>query len=303
METAIVKHTQLQVSTSNVRVLSEESKNLPNVKLTPDEQYYFHAGDTLTIKQYETLKVKDQNAGYEGKDLARYHIGNCLEHVYQLVGLTRDKWPTGEFAKRIAKFIQDSYPFICPEELIKAVEFGLQGKFPTTKHDGKSIFEHYGVMDLIYISDLMNAYVKFRYDKKVSVDQKVEVAKLPARDQIVEMLRKDDECVKLMIKDAFEKFKADPEDKVNWLRDSWFDWLVDLGLIEYDRERLNAKFHEMRRLRFDLSKSQCMHNVRVITIYEAFEKLLTAENPFEIFERVTYLNLHLLGNLRTAKDA
>lgn len=300
METALVKSNQLQVSMSNV--IRESGRNLP-AGLTPDEQYYFHVGDCLTIKQYEELKVKDPNSGHQGKELARYHIGNCLEHVYQLVGLTREKWPTGDFARRIARFIQDTYPFIAPEELIKAVEFGLQGKFPTTKHDGCSIFEHFGVMDLIYISDLMNAYVKFRYDKKVSVEKKIEISEMPARDRIVEMLRKDDECVKALIKEAFEKFRQEPPEQVTWLRDAWFEWLVYIGLLEYNRDVLNAKFNEMRRVRFDKTPQQCMHEVRVIAIYEMFEKLKDVENPFEIFDRCTYLNLNLLGKLRTAKNA
>jgi hypothetical protein len=282
--------------------------NLPqvstsNLKLTEDEKYYMQLGEKYTIRQYEELKIKDTNCGFEGIDLARYHIGNCLEHVYQMVGLKKENFPTGELAKRIGKFVCDTFPFIAPDELIKAVEFGLQGKYPAVKKDGSSIFEHYQVMDLTFINEFMQAYVKFRYDKKEIVNYKIEQSKLPPRDQIIEMLKKDDISVKEMIQLAFDKYKADRDDKVDWFRTSWFDWLTYTGFIEYNRDVLNEKFKYMRSRFPRLTPGQCKHRVRVIAIYEAFDSLIDQQSPFEIlFENNTYLNIDLLNVLHNTKN-
>lgn len=302
MPNEIVKHKELQINTSETSsvVIVGEQKAAVNLKLTADEQYYFNTDNTLTIKQYEELKVVCKNTGYKGAALARYHIGNCLMHVYQLVGLTKDKWPSGELAKSIARFIQDTYPFIAPNEIIKSVEFGLQGRFVTTNYDGRSIFEHYGVMDLIYISDILNAYVKFRYDKTVSIESKKEMEKakkIPVRQQIIEMLKKDDDTVKIMLTDAFNRYIQNPAERVNWIRDAWFEWLVDIGLLKYDKERLNAHYNAIKVKNSKMTTEQIMHEVRIIAIYELFEMIKDEPKPLNLFIDVTYINTVLLQSL------
>lgn len=274
--------------------------------LNDDEKYFLQTETEHTIRQYETLKIKDTNSGHEGAALARYKIGMALSEVWEIIGLKKENHPSVELAKKIARYIQDTFPFITPGELVTAVIFGIQGKYVNTNSEGKSIFEHYGVMDIPYINTFMQLYVRFRYEKKVLIEQKIENAVIPTKEIIVDLMLKDDAAVKSMIIDAFNRFKADPEDKVNWLRDYWFDWLCDIGMIEYDKENLNERFREMKKksIAFDkLTNTDCIHMVCLEKIYELFETLKEDENPFEIFNTVTYLNPETYRKLGHVKQA
>ncbi len=293
--------------------LQTTAQNLPATTfkiLNDDEKYFLKVDQEYTIKQYESLNIQDDNAGYKGSQLARYHIGNALNQVFEMVGLKKECYPSMDLSKQMARFIQETFPYISPSELITAVVFGLQGKYNNLNSDGKSIFEHYGVMDIPYINTFMQLYVKYRYEKKVSIVQKVEKSSLPTKDVVMDRLQRDDAAVKELIIQAFHQYKTfrelygeeNDEERVTWLRDTWFYWLVDIGLIQYDRIKLNQLYNiVVAKRRRELNSSQCMHVVCVDQIYELFERLREQENPFEIFDHVTYLNADTYSQFGIAK--
>jgi hypothetical protein len=291
------------ITTSNSSLQHSNTFSVAN--LTPDELYYLKLEKEYTIKQYEDLKIKDEGgSGLEGEKLARLHIGNCLLKMYELVGLKKENHPSDDLAKQISRYIQKTFPYIAPIEILKAIEMALQGKFPATRKDGSSILEHFQVMDLTYINEILQGYVKFRYDKKENALKKInEVESRPARDQIIKMLIDDDKAVKDLIIQAFNRYVADPNDRVTWLRDAWFDWLVDLEIVQYDKELLNSRFKVVRDRRPELSSKECQHLVKVHSIYDAFENIKEKENPFEIFNNVSYVSPYLINILiNTKKD-
>lgn len=283
--------------------LARIPSNLPTTtfKLNSDELFFVKNDVEHTIKQYETLKIEDPMIGYKGAELARYHIGKALEQMFELVGLKKENYPSRELGRSFSRYIQDTFPFINPYEIVTAVEFGLQGKYNNLKSDGKSIFEHYGTMDLPFINTFLQAYVKFRYEKKIAITQKIEQSAVPNRAQAIDFLKKDDEAVKSLILEAFAQYKKAPNDKVNWLRDAWFHWLTDIGLIPYDKQKLNERFKAVKKVRWDLSPAECFHIVCVENIYEMFARLIDEAEPFNIFNNVTYVNSDTLSLLRNAK--
>lgn len=285
--------------------LAKIPSNLPTTtfKLNPDELFFINNDQKHTIKQYETLKIEDNLVGYKGAELARYHIGKALETMFELVGLKKENYPSRELGRTFARYIQDTFPFINPYEIVTAVEFGLQGKYNNLKSDGKSIFEHYGTMDLPFINTFMQAYVKFRYEKKVAITNKLENSIVPTKAEVIELMKKDDEAVKSLLREAFKQYKESPGDKVNWLRDSWFHWLTDIGMIPYDKEKLNERFRQVKKVRWDLSSGDCFHIVCVEKIYEMFARLKDEDKaePFADFDYVTYINADTYKQLGHAK--
>ncbi len=249
--------------------------------LTVDEKYYAEIG--LSIKQIEEQKIADRNAGFSGAELARYRIGESLETVYGLIGLNRDRWPTKELGQKIAKFIQRNYSYLAPEEIVDAFEFAIDGKFP-------SKLEHHGTMDLIYISELLKAYVKFRYDKKESLNNKIEMSKQPTIDDVKEMMIKSDEALKNSIMEAFSFIKRGEENPFEIVMGDWFDWLVEIGFMEYDATWLNEKYNFIKKANLKWSKWQCTNFAKNLAVKKALESKVKDEKPFELFNSVSYVD-------------
>lgn len=287
--------------------LIRQDHQLPTItcKLSQEEEYFYRLDKNYTIKQYADLKLKDVNSEYKGEELARYHIGNALQKMYELIGVPRENWPEGETARRIAKYIQRTFPFIAPIEIIDSVEFALQEKFPIKRKDGSTMLDHYRQVNLKFISEFLQAYVKWRYEKKAKLIEKIGDGKAPPYHIIVDMLIKDDQVVKQAIKEAFELYKkAEPENKKDhllFIRDIWFDFMVDTGIIKYDSVELNQKYKTIRESNHKISSADAKHQVRMFAMAQAFDKLIDVENPFEIFNHTTYVSWNVLKLYHSGK--
>lgn len=276
--------------------LTKQDSQLPALLITSNltqvERYFLELRDSMSIAQYEKTNAKDKNSGYAGAELARYLIGQSLEQIYEMIGLQRDRWPGGPLAKKIAKFIQDTYGFITPQELIDTVTFALQEKFPTVINN-ISILECHGTMDLLWIKNLLSAYVKWRYENKLKAEQKIEKIEEAAHltpEQVLARKIKSDAAVKQIISDCFKAW-TEKEEHNPWepLMAGYFPWLVDIGLIEYDRQWLNEKFKAVKENNLKWGAVRCQEYVKVLAVLNGFAKLREQENPFEIFNRICYV--------------
>lgn len=282
--------------------LTVVNHQLPRItsKLNPEEEYFLQIDTVYTIKQYADLKLKDPNSQYVGEDLARYHIGNALLKMYEMIGLPKESHPDKEAARTIARYIQRTFPFITPREIVDSVEFALQEKFPIKRKDGTTLLDHFRSMNLKFISEFLHTYVKWRYEKKQKLLDKIDSDKAPAYHVICEMMLRDDAAVKGAIKEAFEVYKRAENGKyehLQYLRDIWFTFMVDVGLVKYNRDELNQKYRDLLARNAKMTKTEAMNACRVYAIGQAFEELRMEQNPFEIFERVSYFSWNILYSL------
>jgi hypothetical protein len=266
-----------------------KTNQLPTItsKLSLEEKYFLQLNEKHTIDQYDKLNIKDANAGYSGAELARYHIGNNLETFYGIVGLPKERWPSKELSKTISKFIQKTYGYIAPVEIIDAVEMALQGRFVVN-------LEHHGTMDLIYINEILAAYSKYRYQKKGELEKKLE-SKHMTKEEFVQKLIKSDEVIKDMIITSFNNHKDKKDNPYDLIMAGWFEWLVEIGFMKYETEWLRDKYRTIKSQNHEWSELMWENQVKLLAIRKAFDEKIEkmdTDNPFKCFEFVCYLDLN-----------
>jgi hypothetical protein len=282
---------------TGLTVIEKQNHQLPAItcKLNTDEQYFFKLDQYYTIKQYEDLKLFDPNSAYKGEELARYHIGNALEIMYGLLGVAQKNFPSKDLARRIAKFIQRTYTYISPKEIFESVEFALQDKFSRKRKDGTDILTHYQVVDLKFISDILNEYVKWRYSKKIDLENKIEretkilTSKNPDYLTVMARFQKDDAAAKDCLVKAFDEYKSGSENWNRWINPSWFEWVRDLIELP-DREQLNERFRYLKSIKFRTTDDDLKIEVKYWAIEKGFESIKDKEDPLEILNRISYLS-------------
>lgn len=279
-------------------IVKTEQPQLPTItSLSKDELYFLQVQGDYTIRQYISLKVKDPVSGHAGEQLAQYLVGNAITLMCKMLGIKKEGQPDAQLGRIIAKYIVDTFHYIRPREITDAIEFALQNKFPIGKKDGGTLLDHYGIIDLKFISDFLNAFVKWRYDKTQSVEDKIKKAgsKL-TYSVLIDMMIRDDKVLKDAIVGAFEAFKNKPDHfqsiKEFWFRDVWFDWYVEIGLIPYDREFLNDMFRKIK-AGGNITSDQAKQRARAAMIEKAFSEM--EKKDFDKLNDVCYVSWQALG--------
>lgn len=249
-----------------------------------EESYFLTVGQETTISQYDQNKIKDPNTGYEGEELARYHIGNALVTFYKMVGIPNERMPDKDLNKQIAKYIQKTYHYLVPTEIITSLEFALQGKYVVN-------LEHHGTMDLIYVDQFLSAYSKYRYDKKFLLQQKMEQQSV--FDKVAANMIKSDKAVKDGIIASYFNYQKGCDNDYDVLLPNWFEWMVDIGLIPYDREWLTNKYKDLKHEKHDWTPLQREGYTKLLFIQKCFAEMIEAkvEKPFDLFAHVSYLDV------------
>jgi len=296
--TAIVQHQQQQPTTFSYGLIRPGVLEKLPIQLSPDEEIYYRLELEYLISEYEK-----QNLSYgklKGQELARYHIGLALESFYEMLGLKKENYPSKPLAKAIAKYIQQTFHYITPSEIVQAVVFAMQEKFKIP-HDHP--LDHYQVMDLKFINRILQAYVKFRYSVKYSLNEKIEAIKSETpKAELIELLLKEDKAVKDIITEMFTRYKADPTERLPWFREEWFSWLSDSGFIKRESDQMNQTYKEIVHSHHHKIGAQARAEVVLIFVYKWFESIQSDPNALSFLNTLTYLSPSYHQKLQHAKS-
>lgn len=253
--------------------------------------FYKRVLKQYTIRQYIEQDIASENLRFRGRELALYHIGDALIHVYQLVGLRPDNYPKGDTPGILGNYLVDSFPFLAPEEIYQAFVYALQEKY---KVPGEGL-EHYQVIDAKYLTRVLRAYERYSFDQKKLAEVTLAQESQDHRQELIDKIRKNDQAVKRLIRLAYEKIdNGEDVDLGEILREDYYHWLIDNELMERPMLSSFAEKFYREAMKFTTIETKALN--REIKLYFLNKWLIdlkfsnAATKRFERMETIKYIN-------------
>lgn len=273
-------------------------------KFTKVEKYFYDTLKEYTIEEYALLNLKAENVPLRGAELARLMIGNVLMLIYEFIGLKKQNWPSPSLGKSLTFYLQTTYPTLTPMEIYRAFEFALQGKFRIGKAKGDDDpLEHYQIMDAKYLNDVLSGYVKWRYDERNRMLFKLKDVERDLETETQSQYPLNDQAIKECVRAAFAEYDPKIQVPSPYLRPHYFDWLTDIGFMQYETNWLKSKYRVVRDREKHMMRNEAKDNVKMLAMHRWFGKYYPNKAPFHLFDKNCHVSPSTTEELIQIKNA
>lgn len=205
----------------------------------------------------------------------RYKIGQTMELCYKMVGFPKDKYPVKEEAKLIGLNIQKYFKSLSIKEILYAFELSVHGVIHVN-------IEHYHTIGVKYISAILSAYMKYKYNKMKVIESKLDNHLKNHYTDYIKSTIADDKAIKKILISSYKKYLIEKSyDNNNILIPNCYIFLDTIGLINYTNKEKNEfvskakNINKANSLIIKLAHSQYSSDKQLamkLAVYDYFEK-------------------------------